>query len=135
MGILDYELDKVPELEVAPDGEWGVEVAGADGKIDKNGKPGVQFRFRVDRPNTKMCSTWISFPHETDTEDERNNKLRRIKGFRDAFKLNFKTASQLAAMVEDESVLGSKAFAILSVSDSTEYGEQNNIKRFVIPKV
>jgi hypothetical protein len=137
MGILDFELDKVPELGVATDGEHRIAITGAEGKLDKNQKPGLQVRFRVvDQENVKPLSTWLSFPADSDSKDEVNSKLRRIKTFRDAFKLTFKNAQQLAAMLDKDpkALNGSEAFAILNTQESDDYGEQNNIKRFVIPK-
>jgi hypothetical protein len=137
MGILDFELDGVPELGVATDGEHRIAITGAEGKLDKNQKPGIQIRFRVvDQENVKPLSTWLSFPTDSDSKDESNGKLRRIRTFRDAFKLRFKNAQQLADMVDKDqkSLNGSEAFAILTTNESDDYGEQNNIKRFVIPK-
>jgi hypothetical protein len=134
-GILDFELDKVPELTIAPEGEAKLSITTAEGKLDKNQQPGVQIRFRVaNRPNTSPLSTWLSFPTEGDDEDQRNNKLRRIITFRDAFKLSFKTPSQFANMVEEGTLKGKEGWAILSVTESDEYGKQNSIKRFTVPK-
>jgi hypothetical protein len=131
---MDFELDNVPDLEVAPDGEYKLTIASAEARTDKNGNPGVMLRFRVGRPNTKQCGRWISLPGEADNEEDRNNKIRRLKAFRDAFHLGFTTSSQFISMCDDKSLLGKEAYAVLVVKEDAEYGDSNEIKRFVVPK-
>lgn len=127
MGILDYNLADIPELEVLPPDEYQLEVASANSDVvDKNNNPGLKLLLKSDKTNTALISHWIGLPHpENDDEEESNKKLRRLKRFVDAF--------SIVKHDTDEDLIGTRGFCLLALEESDEYGKQNRVKKFVVP--
>ncbi len=125
MGILDYNLADVPELEILAPDEYRLEVIRAETKSDKNGNPGLQLLFKSDKTNTKLIRHWISLPGDNEDEDQKNDKLRRLIPFINAF--------SIVKHVDDEDLIGTSGFCLLGIEESTDYGKQNRINKFVVP--
>jgi len=126
MGILDYNLEDVPDLEILPDDEYRLEVIRAETKQDKNGNPGLKLTLKSDRANTRLIGHWISLPGENDDEEQSNNKLRRLIPFVNAFGIKKHD--------EDEDLIGTSGFCLLATEDDPEYGQSNRVTRFVEQK-
>ena len=126
--ILDYNLDDVPDLVVAEEGEHLLTVLNvAHHDSDKNGNPFLMVLFSVgDAENTKTVSHFIGLPGGKDSKPEADDKLRRLGYFCDAFNISLPID---VAEMEDK-----QGSAILKISEDEEYGEQNKIRRFVAPK-
>ena len=124
MGILDYNLKDVPELELLAPDEYQLEVIGADSsKLDKNDNPGLKLLFKSDKTNTGVIGHWIGLPGENDDEDTKNSKLRRLIPFINAF--------SIVKHEEDEDLIGSRGYCLIAVKEDPDYGQQNRITRFV----
>jgi len=125
MGLLDFNLEEVPELECVPEGRYKLQIVRAETKLDSHGNPGMSLSFSIEgKPNTKRVSSWLALPGENDDADTANSKLRRIKNFVLSFGVSPSNDS-------DEGYIGLIGSAVLSVSETPEYGEQNVIRRFV----
>jgi hypothetical protein len=61
------------------------------------------------------------------TEKERNNTLWKLQSFKKAFGIP-------DGKVDLDDTIGNEAWAIIGLKDDPEYGEQNSIKKLVLPK-
>ena len=129
MSFLDLNLNDVPELEVLADGEYELRVTGAELKSYSNAKGAGQFiSLSFDcpaEPNSKGIYHTLFLPNPGDDEKKRNNALRSIKYFCDAFGVDYSQG------IDIEGLVGVTGWAILKTESSEDYGDQNRIRRFV----
>ena len=99
-----------------------------DVKEDKNvnGLPYIMPRFEVnDEIAAKEFGYYIGIPHDSMTEKQANAAAYKYINFCVAFGID------PAVENEPEDFIGLEGVAILGMEESSEYGEQNFIKRFV----
>ena len=125
MGILDYNLEDVPDLEILAPDEYQLEVVIAERKDDKNGDPGLKLALKSDVANTSLIGHWIGLPGDSDDEDTKNAKLRKLKTFVNAF--------SITKHEEDEDLVGTRGFCLIGIKESDDYGKQNKVTKFVVP--
>jgi len=128
LGILDLANLDVPEQKVLPEGEHKVKIANVEEKVDKNGDLGYRVLLVSDEPNTRPISYYLGLPSEALRERNEslfNSSVIRVRSFVQAFAITSN---------EPTDWVGHEAFAIVRVTQSPEYGEQNNVRRFVVPK-
>jgi len=100
---------------------------------DKNGAPYLLPRFEVvDEPMAKDFSKFLRVPYDEQTPKDKERARWAIKEFLKAFG---KDPSQPIDPTElDGQLTGEEGWAILGMKEDPEYGEQNFIRKFVLPK-
>ena len=128
MSLLDINLSDVPDEITVEPGEYQLVITKAEQKQSKEGNEMIAVYFNIiDQPDAQMIAHYFLLP--TGKGDEKaNSKLRRLKDFYVA------CGFDLAAPIDTADFKGTEVFAILKLEDNDEYGEQNRINRFVVPK-
>lgn len=128
MSLLNLNLNEVPDEITVPDDEYQLVITKAEQKESKTGNPMIEVFFNIiSEPDAKMIAHYMLLP--TKGDKNANNKLRRLKSFYLAAKLD------LAAEINvEEDFKGIELWAQLTTEDDDEYGARNRIKRFVEPK-
>ena len=127
MGFLDIDLDDAQEPTVIEaNSEVQVRVTSAETGTDKNGHPYLLIRCDVpDEPASKDFTYFLRLPHAGMDGKQLNNTKWRLKLF-------FKAIGEDPKSLDSPEDLQGKTFwAILGVSESDEYGEQNFIKKII----
>lgn len=123
------DLTGVPEQHALPAGEARLRGVSLEKRKQKPEKGNGEFLMAifepVDDPNGKLINHVMMLPKDDDDERTTNQKLRRIRDFRQAFGLGIIGPLNF---VDFEGALG---WAILTVEEDDQYGEQNRIKKFV----
>ena len=123
--IPDYE-DISPPKVLPEDTECEVRITRVDTAFDKNGEPYMLVYFEVvDEPEVKDFTHFVRLPHKNLDQKRLHNCKWRLK--------EFCTAFDIPHPIETEDLPGSTGWVILRVKDDEVYGEQNAIKRFVLP--
>lgn len=129
---LGINLDDVPAQHAVPGGEYQLCLTGAEIKQQKPEKGDGQFIQAsmeiVGDPNSKLINHVMMLPAPSDDDRKKNARLRNIGDFFKTFGIPSTGKVNLAAYA------GNFGFAILTVEDNGEYGEQNRVKRFIVPK-
>lgn len=126
MGILDFNLDNVPEQTVADPGEVQLRIAKAEVK-EKRDQSGFQICCTLEiegHPNAAPIFHYLGLPAKADDERQKNNKLRRVKEFCQA--LGVPTDNP-----NTDDWVGRSCWALIKVETSEEYGTQNRVTRFI----
>ena len=129
MSLLDYDMSQVPELTVAPEGEYLLTITKMEEhEKDKSGNPYLMSYMSIDdQPNTPAVRHFIGLPGEGMDEEETNNRLRRLGYFLDAFDIQMP--------IDTSEMVSKQGSAILSIDPADgQYPESNSIKRFIAPK-
>lgn len=116
------------ELKSVPEGEYQVRVLSAEVKASqKTGGDYIMARLDIpSEPLSKEMNHVMMLPTNSDTEKQRNNRSLAIKNFFKAFGFSGK--------VNLPEMEGATAWAILREEEDEEYGMQNRVRRFVLPK-
>ena len=129
MSILDYNLDAVPEESTLPQGEYEVKILSAKSKDSKAGKPMLEIALGFPgEPDARSCFHYITLPAEGDEDKPINGKLRRLKGFYEAFGIDY------SSPVDMDTIVGETAYAIITEEEDEQYGNSNRVKRFMARK-
>lgn len=132
--FLNLALDEVPELKAVPaDQEYKLRVTASKHQVSKGQKTAGQelllFYFDiVEHADTRPVTYPVMLPSEQLTENDNNDRKRQLKRILQALEWD------LSKGFSPEELVGQECFAILGAETSAEYGEQNVIKSFVIPK-
>lgn len=132
--FLDYALDEVPELRTVPGGqEYRLRVASAKLKESKGEKTAGQsllmFYFDVvDEADTKLITYPVMLPAENLDEEANNDRRRQLKRIMQALGWDLSQGFNVEELKDME------CFALLGVETTAEYGEQNKIQNFILPK-
>ncbi len=123
-------LDDVPELGTVPDGtECQLQIMSIEVRQQKPERGTGRFLMVsfdiVGEPNTKRVSHVMMLPTENDDEKKRNNRLRAIKAFYEAF------AIPTSGQINLEDYIGNVGWAILSEEEDKDYGMQNRVRKFI----
>lgn len=132
INMQDLGLDQTFEPEITPDNtEVKVRIIEAVEGISGKGNVYIRLRLEVaDNPKAQSITTFINIPNpQTQDEKKLNNSRRFFKRWTDAFGID-----QGRALNPEVDLPGMEAWAIVGVDVSDEYGEQNNVKRWVTPK-
>lgn len=129
---LGVNLDDVPEQHAVPAGEYQLLLASCEVRDQKPEKGTGRFIMAtfevVDDPDAKLITHVMMLPAADDPDRKKNNRLRNIGDFFKTFGIPSRGAVNLAAYE------GNTGWAILSIEDGGEYGEQNRVKRFITGK-
>lgn len=124
----ELALEDVPELEVLPDGEYRVQITDASiGSSDKTG--GDYLLLRLEVPSEELSKEFTDvfmFPTSEDSAKQRIKRLSRIKQFCNAVGYD----SSLNGGIETEELIGLEGWAYLTTEESSDYGEQNRVKKW-----
>ncbi len=112
VSILDLNLDEVPDLNLAPEGQNQLMITGVP-SIRSGEKDGRSWQnltvvlAAVNSPNTYRIYHTLWLPQADDDEDRTNSSKRRIKAFMIAFGI------PISGPLNLESWVGKQGFAIL----------------------
>ena len=126
--ILDVKSDDAPEFHTLENGsEVELRIASAEMRNSKGGDPMLAIRFDIPAdPLAKDINHFIMLPNSKDNEKQSAQKLNRVKEFKAAFGL------PAVGPIAQEDMEGARGWGILAEEESTEYGKQNKVKKFVI---
>ena len=128
MGLLDLHLDKVPDEVTVEPGEYQLVVTKAEERPSKENHPMIEVFFNIiDNPDSKMIAHYFMLPEKGNKNN--NSRLRSLKSFCEACGINVAEPINV-----EEDFKGKEVWARLKQEDAEEYGVQNRITRFVIPK-
>jgi hypothetical protein len=131
--LLDINLEDA-EAEVVVDADTECRLVVIDARLDKSKKPGADPYLRIDwdvadYDNAPDIATFNTLPTGRSGEEKKDKRRRwNIRQKYDALQAPY------AGQLDPSDLVGLEAWAILGVSESDEYGEQNYIKKFVIPQ-
>jgi len=122
-------LEEVPELTTLPDGsEAELVISTIEVRVSKN--TGGKFIYVifdiVGEPNTKSITHVMMLPTDKDDDKRKNQRLRAIRHFYEAFGI------PTSGSVDLSSFVGNTGWAILREEADEEYGTQNRIRRFIV---
>lgn len=137
MDFTGDDLESGKERQAVPEGEYRVRIkdwkSDDDGKInllDKNGNSYIMPILEViDCEEAEYSKDFTYYlPRVNDDMDAKQKSDARFKmrEFWTAFEVDY------TRPFDPESVIGSTADALLNVKEDTGYGEQNNVKRFIV---
>ena len=124
----DVNLNDAQDLKTVPAGEYKLVIAG-DPQVNE-----AKYYFRIPMEIegqdsfTKRLNHFLFFPKPDDDPEKKNNKLLRLREFCQAFKI------EQAQLRNPDSLVGLRAEAILKEEDEGEFGVQNKVGRFVVPR-
>lgn len=132
--FLDLNLGEVPDLRAVPgDREYQLQVIGA--KIGTSsgektrGQQYVLIRFKIlNEESTKSVTYPIMLPSREEDKETNDNRKRRMKSFVQAIGWDPSGGFNI------DELEGETCWAILTVEEDAQYGERNNIQRFVNPQ-
>jgi len=127
--FLDIDTSDAVEPTAVEDGEYKIRITGLrkkDGKIiclDSNGNKYFMINFDIpSEPSSKGFSKFFGLPSE-DLDAKKNNSNKwELECFKKAFNLT---------EINFNSMIGREGYAILTRTESQEYGAQNNVKKFI----
>jgi hypothetical protein len=129
--MLDLKIDDAVEPKVVPaDEEYVLRIVSAG--VTKSDK-GVYLipRFEVQgEPYSKEFTHPFRTDFENMSEKDANNAKFRLSQFFNCFRFNYRGGEFDPA----DQLPGLQGPAILGVKETDEYGEQNFVKKFVVPK-
>ena len=76
--------------------------------------------------NPKDFSHYMGFPHDEQSQKQKENALSRIKQLLEACGVDFD-----GGRFDPEVLIGCEFWAILKMTESDEYGEQNDISKLI----
>lgn len=129
-GFLDVNLNDVPTFHVAKAGEHPLRCYKAEIRISKGEKTAGQKMAilsleHAEDPTVKEMTYVIMLPFRGMEERPRLKRLAQLKEACDAFGVDYTNGVRIKEFE------GQEAWAVLTVENSDEYGEQNRIVSFV----
>ena len=127
MGFLDFDIEDAQEPTVIPaNTEVQLRITSAEKGIDKNNHPYLLTRLDTpDDPMVKEFTYFLGYPHKDMDERKANNAKWKFKVFFEAIGVD------PADVETTEDLQGATFWAIVGVSESDEYGEQNYVKKVI----
>lgn len=130
---VDYgeDLDDIPPQHTVPNGEYNLQITGLKRGHSKNDPSWAYTMAYFDILGDADAKTVIHVmmdPKDGDTEKQRKQRLREIGDFRRAFDI------PRAGEVRLSEYIGQTGWAVLSEEEDKQYGLQNKVKSFIIPK-
>lgn len=139
MSFLDVDTTEAVEPIAMPgDREYRVRIVGylekdVDGTmekiwVNKSGYPCFMPILEFcDEPTAKEFNHYLALPHDEMTEKQKNKALWDLK----AFKLCFGIPD---GRIDLDDTIGNEGWVIVSLKEDPEYGEQNGVKKLIVPK-
>ena len=126
--FLDVETGDAVEPKALPAGEYKIHVVDVRMDTDKNGHPYMLPRFEiVGEPTAKDFTRFHGLPHPELTEKQLNSCIWDIGQFKKCFGIP-------DGKVPLNEMIGSEGWALLGMKDNQEYGEQNTLRKYILPK-
>lgn len=128
----EWQLGDIPEPEVLDDGEEAkVTIAYVtDAETKSGGIPYWRITLEVaDNPRVKDFSFNLYKPNDEQTPKQNFNTKYRIQEFMKAFNLNMSRPFD-----PEVDWLGEEAWCIVSMKEDKEYGKQNQVRKWILPK-
>lgn len=128
--FLDLNFDEVFEPTSKKEGEYQLRVLDCQVKESSKGKGSfLSAKFEiVGEPTAKDISHVMMLPKAEDDVKQRNKRLFAIQSFIKACGMD------PAASFQPEELAGHTCWAILTEEQDPEYGTQNRVRRFSVPK-
>jgi len=128
--FLDVDCTDAPEITIAEGGkEYNITWLGGIIGKDKNGHPYFMPRFEiVGEPYKKDFTRYHALPYEGMPEKDHARALDELSKFKQCFGID------LAARIDAENDPPLNGWAILGAKDDAEYGEQNTLRKYIVPK-
>lgn len=132
--FIDLALDQTPELSVVPpDQEYQLKIVKVTAKVSKgeatSGQNLLLFLFSLpEEPDTRMITYPVMLPSSELDEADNNDRKRQLKRVLEAFDWD------VSKGFNPDELVGLTGWAVLGVESDPQYGEQNKIKAFVVPK-
>jgi hypothetical protein len=131
MGLLDYHLDDVPELETVPAGEYLVRITKGEVKeynTEKGSGSYLAVAMQiVGEEDAKPVFENIFLPGKDDDKQRRNGKLRKLRKFYEAFAVDYSQG------VDPADLQGKEGYVYLKVTPATgDFEEKNEVTRYII---
>lgn len=128
--FLDVDTSDAVEPIAVVAGEYELRLLGGTIDRDKNGNPYFMPRFDIpSEPNAKDFTDFIRLPHDGMDEKQLNRAKWRLSSFKACFDIGENVKISL-----NEDLPGLTGWAIIGMKDDPEYGEQNNIRKYLAPK-
>lgn len=128
MSFLDPGILDAQEPQAVEAGEHKLRLLAVAEGTDKNGHDYIQPRFDVpSEAASKDFTDFIHLPGDWMDEKKLNNSRWKLSQFMYAFGID---PTQEVTFSE---LGGEEGWAILGVSDNEEYGEQNYVRKYVVP--
>jgi len=130
MGLLDLNLDDVKELSSVEPGEYQLRINSAEIKTsEKTGGQYLSVLMAIsDESDSKDVRKVFMLPTSDDDDKTRNNRLRAVKNFYEAFGVDS------SGSVDTDTLPGLTGWAILAEEEDPQYGVSNYVRRFVFGK-
>ena len=125
--MFQFNVADVPEPIALPAGEYIARIVKFEDRARSKG-PGTMSAITLTFPNnpdSKLLTHYLMHPDTVEDETKMNNCLRRIKQFCNCFGLDADGG------FDESDAVGSEGTVILDMETSEEWGEQNNIRRFI----
>ena len=123
--LLDLANMDAPAPELVEDGEYILQITNAEKKLFGTGREGYETLIKIpSEPNSKLIVFRIFL--DMDGDDD-----RKIKGF--ARKVQNFFAAFTITDTEPTTWIGKEATGILKTVVDSEYGDKNEIRRFITP--
>lgn len=127
--FLDVDTSGAQEPVAVESGEHQLRVISGVVAKDKNNHPYFQPRFDVPaEPRAKDFTDFIRLPHSEMDEKALNRAKWRLESFKKCFGIE---GSRIDL---EQDLPGKMGWAILGVREDPEFGEQNTVRKYILPK-
>jgi hypothetical protein len=126
--FLNMDFDGVYEPESVATGEYQIRVIDAALKKSTNtGGMYLQLKFDIpSKPKSRDVQHVMMLPTNNDDEKKANSRKLAIRSFLQAFGI-----STVGGNLPISDMIGAQGWAILTEEETSEYGVQNRVKKFV----
>lgn len=131
LDLTDYDLDNAEEPKAVKAGEeYKLRILSVENGTDKNGLDYYMPRFEiVEHPASKDFTYFLHVPDKDKMNEKQLTRARwAMKNFLQCFGLSTGPTNP------DDDWPGQEGWAILGMREDEQYGEQNFVKKFVIPR-
>ena len=127
--FLDIDTTGAQEPSAMPGGEYQVQIVSAVIDLDKNDHQYFLPRFEIlNEPYSKEFTKFFGLPHAEKTEKQLNSDKFALESFKTCFGIKKQKFSM-------DDIVGLTGWVILGLGkEDPEYGVQNYIKKFILPK-
>lgn len=133
MSFLSIPADEIADVAepsvVRTEEECKVRITDVKFADNKNNEPYALVRFAfTEHEDTKTFTKYFGIPNPAMDPDKRNNALRSLKYFYEAFDIDYSSGE-----VGLDELVGAEGWAMVGVDEQedTDYGPQNYVKRFI----
>ena len=128
--FLDVDTTNAPEITIAEGGkEYNITWLGGIIGNDKNGHPYFMPRFEiVGEPYKKDFTRYHALPYEGMPEKDHARALDELSKFKQCFGID------PSARIDVENDPPLTGWGILGAKEDAEFGEQNTLRKYIIPK-